>query len=112
MRISIVWSGGSPYSQKIPALLTAVNRLETTALYAQVATDLLHEVTSPLERLPARFPGALQAGLGRTFASGPPRQMPWWLDGRLEPGGRPRSARRRGNPTGMCRLELTPRLTQ
>ncbi|WP_368621839.1 hypothetical protein [Paraburkholderia sp. BR13444] len=76
MRISIVWSGGSPYSQKIPALLTAVNRLETTALYAQVATDLLHEVTSPLERLPARFPGALQAGLGRTFASGPPRQMP------------------------------------
>ncbi|MGF6473076.1 hypothetical protein QFZ89_008327 [Paraburkholderia youngii] len=33
--------------------MTAVNRLETTALYAQVATDLLREVTSPLERLPA-----------------------------------------------------------
>jgi integrase/recombinase XerD len=33
--------------------LPAVNRLETTALYGQVATDLLREVTSPLERLPA-----------------------------------------------------------
>jgi integrase/recombinase XerD len=28
-------------------------KLETTALYVQVATDLLREVTSPLERLPA-----------------------------------------------------------
>jgi len=27
-------------------------KLETTALYAQVATDLLREVISPLERLP------------------------------------------------------------
>jgi hypothetical protein len=33
--------------------LTAVNRLENTALYVQVATDLLHEVTSPLDRLPS-----------------------------------------------------------
>jgi integrase/recombinase XerD len=31
--------------------LTAVNRLETTALYAQVATDILREVVSPLETL-------------------------------------------------------------
>ena len=35
----------------LSSLLTAVNRLETTALYAQVATDLLREVTSPLENL-------------------------------------------------------------
>ncbi|MFM0120030.1 tyrosine-type recombinase/integrase, partial [Paraburkholderia sp. RL18-101-BIB-B] len=27
-------------------------KLENTALYVQVATDLLHEVTSPLDRLP------------------------------------------------------------
>jgi hypothetical protein len=33
--------------------LPAGNRLENTALYVQVATDLLHEVTSPLDRLPA-----------------------------------------------------------
>jgi hypothetical protein len=33
--------------------LTAVNRLENTALYVQVATDLLREVTSPLDRLPS-----------------------------------------------------------
>jgi hypothetical protein len=31
--------------------LPAGNRLETTALYAQVATDLLREVISPLENL-------------------------------------------------------------
>jgi len=28
-------------------------KLENTALYVQVATDLLHEVTSPLDRLPS-----------------------------------------------------------
>ena len=28
-------------------------QLENTALYVQVATDLLHEVTSPLDRLPS-----------------------------------------------------------
>jgi site-specific recombinase XerD len=28
-------------------------KLENTALYVQVATDLLREVTSPLDRLPA-----------------------------------------------------------
>jgi hypothetical protein len=27
-------------------------KIENTALYVQVATDLLHEVTSPLDRLP------------------------------------------------------------
>ncbi|MBB5444776.1 site-specific recombinase XerD [Paraburkholderia sp. WSM4177] len=34
-------------------VLPGHKKLETTALYAQVATDLLREVTSPLERLPA-----------------------------------------------------------
>jgi site-specific recombinase XerD len=28
-------------------------KLENTALYVQVATDLLHELTSPLDRLPS-----------------------------------------------------------
>jgi hypothetical protein len=31
--------------------LPAGNRLETTALYAHVATDVLREVISPLEKL-------------------------------------------------------------
>jgi len=39
------------YIAVVSNLLTAVNRLETTALYAQVATDLLREVISPLENL-------------------------------------------------------------
>ena len=33
-------------------VLLGHSKLETTSLYAQVATDLLHEVTSPLEILP------------------------------------------------------------
>ena len=39
------------YRTVLSSLLTAVNRLETTALYAQVATDILREVVSPLESL-------------------------------------------------------------
>ncbi|WP_265183117.1 hypothetical protein [Burkholderia paludis] len=37
-------------------------KLETTALYVQVATDLLREVTSPLERLPARAAAGSRPG--------------------------------------------------
>ena len=33
-------------------VLLGHSKLETTSLYAQVATDILHEVTSPLEILP------------------------------------------------------------
>jgi hypothetical protein len=33
-------------------LCPAGHRIETTVLYTQVATDLLREVISPLERLP------------------------------------------------------------
>ena len=43
------------YRTVLSSLWTAVHRLETTALYAQVATDLLREVISPLE--PARWTG-------------------------------------------------------
>jgi site-specific recombinase XerD len=38
---------------RVIQVLPGHKKLETTALYAQVATDLLREVTSPLERLPA-----------------------------------------------------------
>jgi site-specific recombinase XerD len=38
---------------RVIQLLLGHKKLETTALYVQVATDLLREVTSPLERLPA-----------------------------------------------------------
>lgn len=38
---------------RVIQVLLGHKKLETTALYAQVATDLLREVTSPLERLPA-----------------------------------------------------------
>jgi site-specific recombinase XerD len=37
---------------RVIQVLLGHQKLETTALYAQVATDLLREVTSPLERLP------------------------------------------------------------
>src|SRR5579864_6224221 len=37
---------------RVIQVLLGHKKLETTALYAQVATDLLHEVTSPLDRLP------------------------------------------------------------
>src|SRR5580698_3503740 len=36
---------------RVIQVLLGHKKLETTALYAQVATDLLHEVVSPLERL-------------------------------------------------------------
>lgn len=36
---------------RVIQVLLGHKKLETTALYAQVATDLLREVTSPLERL-------------------------------------------------------------
>ena len=36
---------------RVIQVLLGNKKLETTALYAQVATDLLHEVVSPLERL-------------------------------------------------------------
>ena len=39
------------YRTVLSSLLTAVNSIETTALYAQVATDILREVISPLEGL-------------------------------------------------------------
>ena len=38
---------------RVIQVLLGHQKLETTALYAQVATDLLREVISPLERLPA-----------------------------------------------------------
>jgi integrase/recombinase XerD len=38
---------------RVIQVLLGHKKLETTALYAQVATDLLRQVTSPLERLPA-----------------------------------------------------------
>ena len=38
---------------RVIQVLLGHKKLETTALYVQVATDLLREVTSPLERLPA-----------------------------------------------------------
>jgi site-specific recombinase XerD len=38
---------------RVIQVLLGHKKLETTALYAQVATDLLREVISPLERLPA-----------------------------------------------------------
>ncbi|MGF6543377.1 tyrosine-type recombinase/integrase [Paraburkholderia youngii] len=38
---------------RVIQVLLGHNKLETTALYAQVATDLLREVTSPLELLPS-----------------------------------------------------------
>jgi site-specific recombinase XerD len=34
--------------------LTYVHRLETTTVYAHVATEVLREVVSPLEMLPGR----------------------------------------------------------
>jgi site-specific recombinase XerD len=37
---------------RVIQVLLGHKKLETTALYAQVATDLLREVISPLERLP------------------------------------------------------------
>ena len=37
---------------RVIQVLLGHQKLETTALYAQVATDLLREVISPLERLP------------------------------------------------------------
>jgi site-specific recombinase XerD len=37
---------------RVIQVLLGHKKLETTALYAQVATDLLREVVSPLERLP------------------------------------------------------------
>jgi site-specific recombinase XerD len=36
---------------RVIQVLLGHKKLETTALYAQVATDLLQEVVSPLERL-------------------------------------------------------------
>ncbi|MGF6960833.1 site-specific recombinase XerD [Paraburkholderia youngii] len=38
---------------RVIQVLLGHKKLETTALYAQVATDLLREVTSPLELLPS-----------------------------------------------------------
>ena len=38
---------------RVIQVLLGHKKLETTALYAQVATDLLREVISPLERLPS-----------------------------------------------------------
>ena len=37
---------------RVIQVLLGPPKLETTALYAQVATDLLREVISPLEQLP------------------------------------------------------------
>jgi integrase/recombinase XerD len=37
---------------RVIQVLLGHKKLDTTALYAQVATDLLREVISPLERLP------------------------------------------------------------
>jgi len=37
---------------RVIQVLLGYKKLETTALYAQVATDLMREVISPLERLP------------------------------------------------------------
>jgi site-specific recombinase XerD len=38
---------------RVIQVLLGHQKLETTALYAQVATEVLREVVSPLERLPA-----------------------------------------------------------
>lgn len=39
---------------RIIQVLLGHKKLETTALYAQVATDILREVVSPIETLPPR----------------------------------------------------------
>jgi site-specific recombinase XerD len=57
--MQITGSGGSEFSANQPVdirviqVLLGHKQLETTALYAQVATDLLRKVISPLERLPS-----------------------------------------------------------
>jgi site-specific recombinase XerD len=42
---------------RVIQVLLGHKKLETTALYAQVATDVLREVVSPLESLRAKQPG-------------------------------------------------------
>jgi hypothetical protein len=48
------WSQDKPFFRLINPIqvLLGHKKLETTALYAQVGTDILREVVSPIETLP------------------------------------------------------------